>query len=107
MFIPMASPVLQLNLMYRFLPAIAHFTPCSLANLLDLLNTTARVSELAGSSKKALSSAARRADGNRTAGARVIPSLSTTLEAPPDSAMALQPRFVLATRQPSVVAIGT
>jgi hypothetical protein len=37
MFIPMASPVLQLNLMYRFLPAIAHCTPCSLANLLDLL----------------------------------------------------------------------
>jgi hypothetical protein len=23
--------------MYRFLPAIAHCTPCSLANLLDLL----------------------------------------------------------------------
>ena len=37
MFIPMASPVLQVNLMYRFLPAIAHCTPCSLANLLDLL----------------------------------------------------------------------
>ena len=37
MFIPMASPVLQLNLMYRFLPAMAHCTPCSLANLLDLL----------------------------------------------------------------------
>ena len=32
----MASPVLQVNLMYKFLPAIAHLTPCSLANLLDL-----------------------------------------------------------------------
>jgi hypothetical protein len=37
MFIPMASPVLQVNLMYKFLPAIAHCTRCSLANLLDLL----------------------------------------------------------------------
>ena len=36
MFIPMASPVLEVNLMYKFLPAIAHCTPCSLANLLDL-----------------------------------------------------------------------
>jgi hypothetical protein len=28
--------VLQVNLMYKFLPAMAHLTPCSLANLLDL-----------------------------------------------------------------------
>lgn len=36
MFIPMASPVPHLNLMYRFFPASAHFIPCNLANLLDL-----------------------------------------------------------------------
>uniref|UniRef100_A0A0A9DA16 Uncharacterized protein n=1 Tax=Arundo donax TaxID=35708 RepID=A0A0A9DA16_ARUDO len=107
MFIPMASPVLQLNLMYRFLPAIAHCTPCSLANLLDLLKTMESVSKLAGSSRNALSPAARRAVGRRATGARVMPSRSTTLVAPPDSAMALQPRLVLATRHPSVVAMGT
>jgi hypothetical protein len=39
--------------------------------------------------------------------ARVVPSLSTTLETPPNSAMALHLRLVLETRQPSVVAIGT
>lgn len=36
MFIPMASPVVQLNLIYRFFPAIATFMSCNLANLLDL-----------------------------------------------------------------------
>jgi hypothetical protein len=65
------------------------------------------VSKFAGFSKNPLSSAARRADGKRATGARVIPSRYTTLEAPPDSAMALHPRLVLAMRQPSVVAMGT
>ena len=36
MFIPMASPVLQLNLTYKFFPAIAGLIVCNLANLLDL-----------------------------------------------------------------------
>lgn len=36
MFIPIASPVLHMNLMYRFFPATAHLMSCNLANLLDL-----------------------------------------------------------------------
>lgn len=36
MFIPIASPVLLENLMYRFFPAIAHLMLWSLPNLLDL-----------------------------------------------------------------------
>lgn len=36
MFIPIASPVLQVNLMYRFFPAIEHWMFWSLPNLLDL-----------------------------------------------------------------------
>ena len=40
-------------------------------------------------------------------GARVIASFKTTANAPPEAVIALHPLFVLATKQPSVVAIGT
>ncbi|CAI7825774.1 unnamed protein product [Closterium sp. NIES-54] len=45
--------------------------------------------------------------GEWMAGARVMPSRSTTLCAPPAAQMAFQSRFVLATRQPSAVTIST
>ena len=43
---------------------------------------------------------------NLTQGPRVMPLVVTTAVAPPETEMALQPRWVLATRQPSVVAMG-
>ncbi|CAI7819330.1 unnamed protein product, partial [Closterium sp. NIES-54] len=46
-------------------------------------------------------------DGVRAGHVHVMPSRSTTLCAPPAAQMAFQPWFVLATRQPSVVAIST
>ena len=46
------------------------------------------------------------ADGIFTTGPLVMPSAVTNTEAPPPSLMALQPRCVEATRQPSVVAMG-
>ena len=73
----------------------------------DLLKTTDKASKLTGSSKKNFNSEARFAEANLTTGALVIPSFNNMLEAPPEMWMALQPRLVLATRQPSVVAMGT
>lgn len=40
MFMPIASPVLQLNLMYTFFPAIAQFILCNIVYLLDLHSPT-------------------------------------------------------------------
>jgi hypothetical protein len=51
--------------------------------------------------------AARTAEGNLMHGALVMASLSSKALHPPDIEMALQPLFVDATRQPSVVAMGT
>jgi hypothetical protein len=57
--------------------------------------------------EKNFNCAALAAASNLTTGALVMTSLSIVLVAPPDVEIALQPLFVLATRQPSVVAIGT
>ena len=60
-----------------------------------------------GVSAQCLNAAARKTDGARSNGDRVMPLAKMTEKAPPESSIARQPRFVLATSAPSVVAIGT
>ena len=82
------------------------WTACSFPKRVVDENAAASASTLAGTSHHAHSCAARPQLGSLITGARVMPSRVNTVVQPPDSVMTLQPRFVLATRQPSVVAIG-
>ena len=107
MFIPMASPVVALNLMKTCLPATVVSTDTSLPNLLVELKASATVLKFKESSIHRFSRLASAAEGNLTTGPLVIPSPSTKLLTPPPSDRARQPRFVLATSVASVVAMGT
>mmetsp|Transcript_17751 Transcript_17751/g.68860 ORF Transcript_17751/g.68860 Transcript_17751/m.68860 type:complete len:279 (+) Transcript_17751:334-1170(+) len=107
MFMPIASPVLLLNRRKRFFPATNALMLASLPKRLVLLKALQTCLKLSGASIHRLSSTHLLAEGMRTSGALVIPFSISEVCAPPDTEMALQPRCVLAIRQPSVVAIGT
>ncbi|KAG5459057.1 MAG: hypothetical protein BJ554DRAFT_604 [Olpidium bornovanus] len=102
----MASPVAVENRTNTSRPASATLTFRSLANRLVLSKASLTAAWPAPqSSSHASSSAARATFGISTTGPRVIASATSTVLAPPLAVMALQPRDVLAARQPSVVAI--
>mmetsp|Transcript_1519 Transcript_1519/g.3035 ORF Transcript_1519/g.3035 Transcript_1519/m.3035 type:complete len:229 (-) Transcript_1519:135-821(-) len=108
MFMPMASPVAPSNRRNTLRPATFTLIPFSLANRLVLSKSEASfLSPDMSASTQSFKAAAPITSGILTTGARVIPSLRTALCAPPLRAIALQPRLVEATKQPSVVAMGT
>ena len=69
-------------------------------------NAALSSTKVEGSLTHLTKTAALVADLNLKHGALVIPSLSNVLVAPPPIVTALHPLLVLATRHPSVVAIG-
>ena len=75
-FIPIASPHLALNLMYTNRPAIATEMECSLANLLVESNRCLIISKFSGLSSHSFTADESAAEGKRTTGALVIPSLT-------------------------------
>mmetsp|Transcript_20110 Transcript_20110/g.43662 ORF Transcript_20110/g.43662 Transcript_20110/m.43662 type:complete len:224 (-) Transcript_20110:1009-1680(-) len=106
MFIPMASPEKQRRRMYTFFPATVVFASSNFPKLVVDSNTSFSWRKLSGVPIQRATSAASVAEGIRTHGARVMPSLRMVLDAPLPWEMALHPRLVLATRHPSVVAMG-
>ena len=107
MFIPIASPVVHAKRAYAYRPATVTRADDSRAKRDVASKAAVAVATCSGASSDFLKAAARAAGGKRSTGARVIPCCSSVAVAPPDSAIALQPRFVDAIRQPSTVAIGT
>ena len=105
-FMPIASPAKHVKRKYTFFPATVGTQAFNFPNDVVDSNACFNVIKFSGSSHHTFNAAAWRADGNRTQGARVIPSRTITACAPPPSVMALAPRFVLATKHPSVVAMG-
>ncbi|KAH3659985.1 hypothetical protein OGAPHI_007190 [Ogataea philodendri] len=106
MFIPMASPVVVLNLINSNVPAMAVCKCCNLANLEVELNALFITFCPSSESSQILAAPVRANVGNEIHGPLVIPSLVNTVCTPPPALIALQPLMVDATRHPSVVAIG-
>mmetsp|Transcript_70274 Transcript_70274/g.120697 ORF Transcript_70274/g.120697 Transcript_70274/m.120697 type:complete len:328 (-) Transcript_70274:157-1140(-) len=107
MFIPMASPAKQTRRTNTLRPATTAITDFSFPNEVVASNAPLTPLQFAGSSTHSFNFAASVAEGRSRQGARVMPSFRTTAVQPPDWVTALAPRLVLATKQPSVVAMGT
>lgn len=107
MFMPIASPVKHLNRTCAYRPASPTLTASSRPKREVDVNASLSSARLEGASSQRLSAAASLSEGSARAGARVIPSASSSVCAPPDIEMARAPRCVDATSAPSVVAIGT
>mmetsp|Transcript_17676 Transcript_17676/g.68602 ORF Transcript_17676/g.68602 Transcript_17676/m.68602 type:complete len:210 (-) Transcript_17676:787-1416(-) len=106
MFMPIASPVVDLNRMKTVRPASTALICRRRPKFVVLSKTSFSTLKPCWLSTYCLTSTAREADGSCMTGARVMPLLSRLAAAPPLALMALQPRCVEATRQPSVVAMG-
>mmetsp|Transcript_9699 Transcript_9699/g.20527 ORF Transcript_9699/g.20527 Transcript_9699/m.20527 type:complete len:346 (+) Transcript_9699:339-1376(+) len=106
MFIPMASPEKHRSRRYTLRPATVGSALRSLPKLVVDSNASLRSAKFSGTSHHSFSSAASIALRIWTQGARVMPSRTTALRAPPPWDTALHPRFALATKHPSVVAMG-
>src|SRR4051794_13474301 len=104
-FIPIASPVVVENRMKSNFPANFTLISFNLAYL-DVESNACLIIEFPSLSIQALASAALVIFGNSEHGPRVISSFVMTVVTPVPALIALHPRAVEATKQPSVVAIG-